>query len=146
MTKTVLIVFAFVALLLAACSSGGGADSLRATAQAAGVVVPSSEGSAPAEQPTAQPTEQPATEPARSVDVQQVEVTRIVEVTQPAQIIETTRVVIVTATPLPTPDIQGFQDSGIDESVQPCPIKFWKRGRCVANDATVESYANEVQP
>jgi hypothetical protein len=137
--------------MLAACSSGGGADSLRATAQAAGVSVP-------AEQPTAQTIEQPAqttptpfpANPVRIVDAQQVEVTRIVKVTQPAQMIEVTHIVeatvevpvIVTA----TPDIAGFQDAGIDESVQPCPIKYWKRGRCVATDAQIEAYASEVQP
>lgn len=72
-------------------------------------------------------------------------------VVQPAQIIETTRIVevtrimpatvqiIVTA----TPDVVGFEPA-IDESVQPCPARFWKRGRCTATAAQIEAYANEV--
>lgn len=122
--------------LMTACSSGGGgADSFKATAQAAGVEVPAEV--APTESPVAlaSPTPFPV-EPA-----QQIEVTRIV--TQPAQIIERTVEVIITA----TPDIAGFDDvAGVDESIQPCPVKYWRNGRCVATDAQIEQYANEVQP
>lgn len=56
---------------------------------------------------------------------------------QPAQPVE----VVVTTTP--APEIVGFQSAGVDESVKPCPIKFWKRGRCVATDAQMQD-ASEV--
>jgi hypothetical protein len=48
--------------------------------------------------------------------------------------------------PTETPDIAGFAMPGIDESTQPCPARFWKRGRCNATPAQIAAYANEVQP
>jgi hypothetical protein len=63
----------------------------------------------------------------------------------PTQIIEATRIVEVVITP--TPDIAGFPSAPvIDESAQPCPILYWKRGRCIATQAQIEQAASEVQP
>jgi hypothetical protein len=80
---------------------------------------------------------------AASVPAQIVEVTRIVEVTQPAQVIEVPFAVeiIVTA----TPDIAGFDMSmpAQDESAQPCPVIYWRNGRCEATQAQIEAYAQE---
>jgi hypothetical protein len=64
---------------------------------------------------------------------------------QATQVIEVPVTVIVIATS--TPDIQGFSNApAVDESVQPCPVRFWKRGRCTATEAQIDQYAQEVQP
>lgn len=127
-----------LSMLLAACSTDG--DSRAELRKLAGV-----EASPTPLRPTQivlTATPQPeSTEPPVVIEATR-EIAQPVEVTQAAQIIERTVEVVITA----TPDIQGFQDSGIDESVQPCPKPFWKRGRCVATDATVEAFANELQP
>ena len=137
-----LIVFALAGMLLATgCSNtdGGSVQSLRA---AAGVVA-TPQASPPTETPPALPlpTETP---PAISTGMPQPP--RVIEVTREVQAtvqVEVTRVVVqeiqVTPAVMPPP-------SGIDESIQPCPEKYWRKGRCIANDATVEAYANEVQP
>lgn len=121
--------------LATACSgSNAGNDSSALRAKYGQPAQSEAQAGAPA---TDQPTPTPQISATDTPDAQplRVEVTRIIEATR---IVE----VVVTA----TPDITGFQNSGIDESAQPCPVKYWKRGRCIANDATVEAYANEVQP
>lgn len=101
---------------------------------------------------TAQPTPQTQTQ---TQPAQVIEVTRIVEIEQPAQVIESTRVVEVPATVVvvvtATPDIQGFSAPAesvpqVDESVQPCPVIYWRGGRCTATQAQLDAYASEVQP
>lgn len=121
--KKVLIGLALAALMLAGCGGGSGGG-VRATAEALGTTFP--------------------TEATRIV-VQPVEVTRIVEATviveQPVvQPVEVTRVVEVVITP--TPAIQGFDTQpAIDESVQPCPVIYWRNGRCVATQQQLDDYA-----
>ncbi len=130
-----LIALAGVLALMAACSTGG--DGRAELRKLAGAETP---------RPTAQrsiPTPQPAQiiEVTRIAPAQVVEVTRVVEVQQPPQVVEVTRVVVVEV----TPEITGFDMPAVDESVQPCPRKFWKRGRCTATQQQIEQAA-EVQP
>lgn len=141
--------------VMTACSGAGdgtGAAAFRATAQAAGVATGAeidtqNEGAAPvAPTPQPLPTVTPDMQPQAFTQpiVQAVEVAATPTPTdQPAQ-------------PLPTvtPDVQGFAvvptvpaaDMGIDESAQPCPARYWKRGTCTATAAQIEAYASEVQP
>lgn len=124
--RTLLIV-SLLSLALAACGGNGinrrKVEAPKATPQPAQI---------------AQPQPQPRT--------QIVEVTRVVEVAQPAQVVEVTRIVEIVATA--TPDIQGFDmaQPAIDESAQPCPVTYWRNGRCVATQAQLDAYASEVQP
>jgi hypothetical protein len=88
--------------------------------------------------PTAVPASVEGLMPAQVVEVTRIiEATRIVEVAQPAQVVE----IIVTA----TPDIAGFDMSmpAQDESAQPCPVIYWRNGRCEATQAQIEAYAQE---
>lgn len=141
MTKRIAFAALLAGALLAACSNtdGSSVQSLRA---AAGI-----EATAPA--PTAQPTPQPTdtpdiapqtfTQPAQTAQV--IEVTRIVPATVQ---VEVTRVVVqeiqVTPAVMPPP-------SGIDESIQPCPAKYWRKGRCIATQAQIDAYTQgTVQP
>lgn len=128
-----------LAIMLAACSSGDGNSrtelrKLAGVTEAQATSLPSPTlPPSPTETPDfipPVPTSQPViVEVTReSVSVQQIEVTRIVEV-------------VITA----TPDIQGFSEPAIDESAQPCPIRYWKRGRCTATQAQIEA-ASEVKP
>jgi hypothetical protein len=74
-----------------------------------------------------------------------VEVTRIVVVTAPAPVVTPPATAIDIATP--TPEIQGFDAmTTVDESVQPCPAGYWRRGRCVATDTQIEQAAHDAQP
>lgn len=107
-------------LLLAGCGGEGGGG-VRATAEALGTRFPSAQ--TPAE----------VTREATVV----VEATRIVN-----QPVEVTREVVVVVTA--TPDVAGFDVPAIDESVQPCPVGYWRNGRCVANDAQIEHAAQDV--
>lgn len=141
----------FIVVLLAGCSDAGGSGGVRATAEALGTRFPSGQTEA-TPSPAVQVVE------ATRIVVQPVEVTRIVEATviveQPVvQPVEVTRIVEVVVTA--TPDIQGFPapdaagqlnapaivDSGVNESIQPCPAKLWKRGRCVANATQIQAAA-----
>lgn len=129
----------FIIVMLAGCSDGGGG--VRATAEALGTRFPSGKVEA-----TSPPAVQ-VVEATRIVEMP-VEVTRIVEATviveQSVQVpvqVEATRIVEVVVTATPAPDIQGFSESGIDESVQPCPAPFWKNGQCVATQQQIEDYA-----
>lgn len=121
------------ALALVACGSDNGSNSaIRDLAGAGAQTTPA---------PTAQPTlrqSQDATPPPAT------ETPDFHPQPQPAQIMEVTRIVEVVITP--TPDIQGFSAPAIDESAQPCPARFWKRGRCTATAAQIEQYAHEAQP
>jgi hypothetical protein len=47
-----------------------------------------------------------------------------------------THIVEVAVTPAPASNA-----SGVDESVQPCPVMYWQRGRCVATAVQIEAYA-----
>ena len=136
-----LIVTLCAVLLLAGCSDGGGG--VRATAEALGTRFPSGKVEA-----TSQPALQ-VVEATRIVEMP-VEVTRIVEATviveQPVvQPVEVTRIVEIVTTP--TPAIQGFDTpelppaSGIDESIQPCPVIYWRNGQCVATQQQIDDYA-----
>lgn len=90
----------------------------------------------------AETTSTPATSP--TLPAQIVEKTVVVEATVIVdRPVEVTRVVEIVATP--TPDVAGFDMSrpAVDESVQPCPAKFWKRGRCVATQAQIDQAAGE---
>lgn len=142
---TLLVFAGFIVVLFLPGCSGDGNTSLRATASAL-------EGNAPT---TSQPvqvvtmvvgTSQVSEVQQIRVEVPvQVEVTRIVEATviveQPVvQPVEVTRVVEVVITP--TPAIQGFDTQpAIDESVQPCPVIYWRNGRCVATQQQLDDYA-----
>lgn len=137
-----LIVTLCAVLMLAACSTtgGGSVQSLRA---AAGVIA-TPQASPPTETPPAppQPTETP---PAISTGMPQPP--RVIEVTREVQAtvqVEVTRVVVqeiqVTPAVMPPP-------SGIDESIQPCPAKYWRKGRCIATQAQIDAYTQgTVQP
>lgn len=119
-----------LAVLLSACSSGDG-NSRAELRKLAGVE------SSPSPQIVLTATPQPESTERPVI----IEVTR--EIAQP---VEVTRIVEVTPEPLPTADIQGFSEPAVNEDAQPCPKPFWKRNRCVATDAQIEAYANEVQP
>ncbi len=137
-----LIVFALAGMLLATgCSNtdGGSVQSLRA---AAGVIATPQVSPATDTPAPPQPTETP---PAISTEMPQppqvIEVTR--EVLATVQV-EVTRVVVqeiqVTPAVMPPP-------SGIDESIQPCPAKYWRKGRCIATQAQIDAYTQgTVQP
>lgn len=138
-----LIVSALAGILLATgCSNsdGGSVQSLRA---AAGVIA-TPQASPPTETPPAppQPTETP---PAISTEMPQPP--RVIEVTREVQAtvqVEVTRVVVqeIQVTPAVMPP-----SSGIDESIQPCPAKYWRKGRCIATQAQIDAYTQgTVQP
>lgn len=138
----------FLLVLLAGCGGGSGGG-VRATAEALGTTFPTEA----TPQPVQSVTMVVATRIVKDVEqvrvevpvVQPVEVTRIVEATviveQPVvQPVEVTRVVEVVITP--TPAIQGFDTQpAIDESVQPCPVIYWRNGRCVATQQQLDDYA-----
>ena len=131
----------FLLVLLAGCGGGSGGG-VRATAEALGTTFPT--------EATPQPVQSVTMVVATRIvkDVEQVRVE--VPVVQP---VEVTRIVEVVVTA--TPDIQGFPapdaagqlnapaivDSGVNESIQPCPAKLWKRGRCVANATQIQAAA-----
>lgn len=140
-----IVAAAFAAMLALAGCSGDGNTSLRATAAALN-------GNALPVQSTPQPPVQvPAVvqtvlvEATRIVpDVRTVVQTVVVPVEVPVEV-----PVVVTATPdiqgFPAPDAAGYAMPGsvIDESVQPCPVPFWKNGRCTATQAQMDAYALE---
>lgn len=123
-----------LALMLVACSGDG--DSRAELRKLAGV------------------TQEPAQTSSPSPQAESTEPTQIIPTAQPAQVLEVTREVVqpVEVTRIvevtPTPDIAGFTASPpIDESVQPCPKPFWKRGKCHATQKQIDDYAREsVQP
>jgi hypothetical protein len=130
-----LIVLAgFLLVMLAGCGGSGGG--VRATAEALGTTFPTIAKATPDAPVYVEPTAVPAVQsPLSEISGrEEIEVTRIVEV-------------VVTATPdiqgFPAPDAAGFLNAPVyvDEDVQPCPVKYWKRGRCVANDTQIEAYA-----
>lgn len=132
-----------LAMMLAGCGSGGD-SSIRELAGAGAISTTAAQPTPPATAAPLPPSPAP-TQPPQQPQV--IEVTRPVEVTRQVvdvQQVEVTRIVEVIITP--TPDIAGFQDSGIDESAQPCPARYWKRNRCIATDAQIDAYAHEVQP
>ena len=140
--KKVLIGLALAALLLAGCGGGSGGG-VRATAEALGTTFPT--GATP--RPVQSVAMVVATRSVKDVEqvrvevpvVQPVEVTRIVEVPV-VQPVEVTRIVEVVVTA--TPAIQGFDTQpAIDESVQPCPVIYWRNGRCVATQQQLDDYA-----
>jgi hypothetical protein len=100
----------------------------------------------PVQQPTALPPPLPTdTPPAIQL--------AIVEATQPAQVIEITRIVEMPVIVTVTPDVIGYPTEtfhdltrAIDESTQPCPARFWKHGRCTATQTQIDQAAQEVQP
>lgn len=60
---------------------------------------------------------------------------------QPAmQAQPTTLPVYIEATPAPQP---AAIVAGIDESAQPCPARYWHRGRCTATAAQLAAYAQQ---
>lgn len=128
----------FIVVLLAGCSDAGGSGGVRATAEALGTRFPSGQTEA-TPSPAVQVVE------ATRIVVQPVEVTRIVEATviveQPVvQPVEVTRIVEIVTTP--TPAIQGFDTQpAIDESIQPCPVIYWRNGQCVATQQQIDDYA-----
>lgn len=124
--------------VLAGCGDGGQGGSLDALR--------------PIGQPIVEATSVPATSstlPAQIVE-KPVEVTKIVEATVIVdRPVEVTRVVeiVATPTPEPAPEINGFDMSrpAVDESTQPCPLKYWKRGRCVATQAQIEQVSESTK-
>lgn len=145
-TRILLVVTLAGALMLSACSNTDGAtvQNLRAAAG-----IPATATTEPATltpQPTETPDLQPEaiTAPATLRQAQDIAAAPvIIEVTREVvdvQQVETTRIVIVTATPEPAPT------AGVDESPQPCPAKYWRRNRCTATQAQIEQAASEVQP
>jgi hypothetical protein len=124
---------------LAACGRDGTIDQLRQRVDASPTLAPAT--STPIPQPTETPDfgdAQPALQAPATV-----EVTRIVVVTAPAITPPATAI----DTPTPTPEIQGFDAmTTVDESVQPCPARFWWRRRCVATEAQIEQAAHDAQP
>lgn len=118
----VCVALSIVALLMASGCSSDGVNGARATAEALGTTYPTA---------TAHPL---AGAGAITPTPYVVEATRIVN-----QPIEVTREVVVVVTA--TPDVAGFDlaSPSVDESVQPCPLKYWRNGRCVANDAQIDA-------
>lgn len=123
----VCVALSIVALLMASGCSSDGVNGARATAEALGTTYPLAGIGATT------PTPVEVTREATVV----VEATRIVN-----QPVEVTREVVVVVTA--TPDVAGFDVPAIDESVQPCPVGYWRNGRCVANDAQIEHAAQDV--
>lgn len=118
------------ALALAACTDSGDIRDLAGA------------GAGASGSPT--PTDSPTVTPDISTEMQSQ---------PPAPIIEVTRIVEVQIiiTPPPgggtvTPDVAGFPSAaGIDESVQPCPARYWRHRRCTATQAQIDA-ASEAQP
>jgi hypothetical protein len=129
-----------VLIVLSGCQTTGN-QSLRATAAAL-------DGNTAPQQPAAQSTPVPSVPEA--VQTVLVEVTRVVPDVQ--TVVQTVEVpvevpVVVTATPdiqgFPAPDAAGYAApaSGVDESVQPCPVPYWVDGRCIATQQQLDDYA-----
>jgi hypothetical protein len=130
--------FAAMLLLVAGCADDGatarmrqriGASPATATALSPPTRAPTETPDFGAAQPALQaplPTPPPPPQPTTAVliVVQTVEATRLVEV-------------VVTPTP-------ALAQSGIDESAQPCPAPFWRRGRCTASAAQIAQYAEST--
>jgi hypothetical protein len=121
----------FVLLALAGCGGDTGGGSVRATAEALGTRYPTA---------TAHPLAGIGQVTSTSIVItNEVEATRIV--TQ-AVAVEVTREVVVVVTA--TPDIAGADaQPAMDESAQPCPIKYWRGGRCTATQAQIDAAASE---
>lgn len=129
---------ALTALLLAACDGSGGQGGSLEGLRPAGQTVGAPATSAPAPVATALPV--------IGKEVQTVVVESTVVVDRPVEVpVEVTREVVVVVTA--TPEIAGFApvQPGIDESVQPCPAKYWKGGRCVATQAQIDAWASETK-
>jgi hypothetical protein len=126
------------ALVLSACTPGSGdADRLRGVAQQpTPLAVATGMPDISTEMPTPSPA--PTETPDISAEMQPLAPALVIEVTRE---VEVTRIVEVIATPPPAQLV-----AGIDESAQPCPVKYWRRGRCVATQAQLEAYASEAQP
>lgn len=154
MTQRSLIAFCMAACVaLTACSGdNAGSDSsaaaLRArygaTQPAQVDAQPATDQPAPTLTPTAQisATETPDMQP-QSIAAPVATVEALPTIAQPAQVVEVTPTAAVIVTPTPQP-VQIV--AGIDESMQPCPARFWKRGRCTATQAQIDAAASEVQP
>lgn len=128
------------ALALAGCS--GDQTAYRAQLQAL-------QGTQQPPQPTSTPTP-PALmlAPSETPDLVQIGVpVPLAQIVTQTVYVEVSRQVVQLVEATTTPQPAKIGAGAVDESTQPCPVIYWRKGRCIATDAQIGAYAQGlVQP